>query len=115
MARRSEVMKLPTDVREFVDAQLRGAVYGNYDGLSKQLLKRGYNVSKSALHRYGVALRQVDAANGRQDVQVAAVSIENSAVAVGRRDGLLLELGRLAHRQAEILTEIARLDSGSSH
>lgn len=115
MGRRSEVMKLPVAVRCELDERLRQAAYGDYLGVSAWLAAQGYEVSKSAMHRYGTALRQVDASSGRQDAQVAQVAQASGSSERGRRDGLLLELGRLRYREAQIIDEISQLDSGISH
>lgn len=114
MGRRSELLKLPVSVRCEVDDRLRKAAYGDYVAITAWLTRNGYAVSKSAVHRYGLALRQVDAGRGDQEALVAQVSRENGCTAAAIRDGLLLELGRLRYRESQILVKISQLDSGKA-
>lgn len=114
MARRSAVMKLPLATRCALDQRLRGGAYGDLAALVEWLHQEGHEVSKSALHRYATALRQVDAEGGDQAARVQQVSRENGGAARGVRDGLLLELGRLRYREHELLSQLAALDSGTA-
>jgi len=53
MARRSKVVTLPPEVKAWLDAALVEGAFSGYELLSAELKSRGYEVSKSALHRYG--------------------------------------------------------------
>jgi hypothetical protein len=45
-------LNLPLAVQEEIAARLRQNGYGNYIALAEELQRRGYKISKSALHRY---------------------------------------------------------------
>lgn len=53
MARRSAVLTLPPEVKEWLDQALIKEGFGNYQLLADALKERGYEISKSAVHRYG--------------------------------------------------------------
>lgn len=114
MARRSEIMKMPTVLRCELDERLRSNGYGDYDGLAAWLKAEGHPSSKSALHRYGKALSLHDAKNGRQEPCVAVIARRGDCDRVAGRDQLLLELGRLQYRASQIIAELSQLDSGTA-
>lgn len=58
MARRSKVTGLPTEVKAWLDANLIEGNFSGYDALASELAGRGYQISKSALHRYGSQFEQ---------------------------------------------------------
>lgn len=49
----SSVEKLPEDVKEWLDTALVKNNFSGYQLFEKELRERGYQISKSALHRYG--------------------------------------------------------------
>lgn len=53
MAPRSKITKLPKAVKEWLDATLAEGNFSDYELLSADLKARGYDISKSAVHRYG--------------------------------------------------------------
>lgn len=53
MAQRSSVEKLPTDVRHELERKLAENGFGNYTELADWLKAQGYEISRSAVHRYG--------------------------------------------------------------
>lgn len=53
MPRRSEVAKLPPEVRRWLERSLEEAGYGGYELLVGLLQEKGFSISKSALHRWG--------------------------------------------------------------
>lgn len=57
MPKRSTVYALPDEVRENLNARLVGAGFGGYEDLADWLAGEGYQISKSALHRYGQDLQ----------------------------------------------------------
>ena len=46
---------LPKDVRDWLDQSLIGRQFSVYRQLEQELKARGYNISKTAIHRYGKA------------------------------------------------------------
>ncbi len=53
MPRRSKVEGLPSDVKAWLDQALVQNNFSQYELLSAELGKRGYEIGKSGLHRYG--------------------------------------------------------------
>lgn len=53
MAPRSKISKLPKAVKEWLDATLIENSFGGYELISAEMRERGYDLSKSAIHRYG--------------------------------------------------------------
>jgi len=53
MARRSRVIGLPKAVKEWLDNALIEGNFSDYELLSSGLKEKGFDISKSSLHRYG--------------------------------------------------------------
>lgn len=53
MAPRSKITRLPKDVKEWLDKALVDGDFSEYEALSVALKARGFDLSKSAIHRYG--------------------------------------------------------------
>jgi hypothetical protein len=53
MAPRSKIAKLPNPVKDWLDNALADNGFADYELLAAELKKRGYDISKSAIHRYG--------------------------------------------------------------
>jgi hypothetical protein len=49
---------LPQEIRAQIDEWLHGKAYSDYDGLRDMLAGLGYEISRSALHRYGGKLKE---------------------------------------------------------
>ncbi len=55
MAQRSKVLSLPDPVKNELDKRLVRGGFCDYTALSEWLCEQGYEISKSAIHRYGQA------------------------------------------------------------
>jgi Asp-tRNA(Asn)/Glu-tRNA(Gln) amidotransferase B subunit len=53
MPKRSAVTTLPSAVKEWLDKALVESDFSGYEALSAALADKGYQISKSSLHRYG--------------------------------------------------------------
>jgi Asp-tRNA(Asn)/Glu-tRNA(Gln) amidotransferase B subunit len=53
MPKRSSVKALPAKVKEWLDKCLVESDFSGYEALSAALAEKGYQISKSSLHRYG--------------------------------------------------------------
>lgn len=53
MPRRSKVLTLPAHVKKWLDGALIDGNFSGYEELAAELKGRGYDISKSGLHRYG--------------------------------------------------------------
>lgn len=53
MPRRSKVETLPTEVKRWLDGALIDGNFSGYEALAAEIKTRGYDISKSGLHRYG--------------------------------------------------------------
>jgi hypothetical protein len=58
MPPRNKVTTAPKAVREWLDKQLADGSFSNYSQLTEELKARGFEVSRSAVHRYGSKLEQ---------------------------------------------------------
>lgn len=56
MSKNSVVGKLPLDVQKWITQSLVDGSYENYDALQERLLEKGYDISRSALARFGKKL-----------------------------------------------------------
>lgn len=109
MAQRSSVEKLPTDVRHELERKLAENGFGNYTELADWLKSQGYEISRSAVHRYGskvqkrfasikasteaarlIAEGASDEGDTRSEALVAMVQTElfDALVEIGDMDGL---------------------------
>jgi len=53
MAPRSKIARLPKAVKDWLDRALAENGFADYELLSAELKRRGHDISKSAIHRYG--------------------------------------------------------------
>lgn len=53
MAPRSKISRLPNPVKDWLDRALAENGFADYELLAAELKTRGYDISKSAIHRYG--------------------------------------------------------------
>jgi len=58
MVARSKVATLPQSLRAWLDKNLIEGAYSGYEALAAELAERGYQISKSSLHRYGSKLEE---------------------------------------------------------
>ena len=58
MPKPKKVDLLPEDIRKELERQLVDRGFGNYVELSDWLAEQGYEISKSALHRYGTEFKE---------------------------------------------------------
>lgn len=56
MGRRSKIKDLPQDLLDELNSRLIGAGFSGYEDLAAWLKDRGFDISKSAVHRHGSAL-----------------------------------------------------------
>lgn len=56
MPPRNAIFTLPPELRDQLNAKLVQSGFGDYTGLSAWLQEQGWEISKSAVHRYGQAL-----------------------------------------------------------
>lgn len=59
---RAKADLLPEDIREELDARIKGDGWANYQDHSEWLAERGYMIKKSALANYGKRLQELDQA-----------------------------------------------------
>lgn len=75
MPDRPKVAQLPDEIRAWLDAELIKRGFGGYVPLAELLAEQGYEISKSAVHRYGQKLqRKLEAI--RASTQAAAAIAE---------------------------------------
>lgn len=110
MPRIAKVLQLSPELRDELDEKLRANAYAGVVALSEWLAGSGHPIGKSALHEYALALRRTDAERGDS---VAILSLRGMGDNLGGSEdatALLLELGRLRFREAQILARLAEID-----
>jgi len=58
MARPSGITALPSEAKDWLDAALLEGNFQGYEAVAAALKERGYNISKSGVHRYGQKLER---------------------------------------------------------
>ncbi len=58
MAKRSKIATLPAEAKAWLDAALVEGNFSGYELLEAELKKRGFEIGKSSIHRYGSAFEQ---------------------------------------------------------
>jgi hypothetical protein len=58
MGKRSKIDALPKAVKEWLDVALVEGNFSGYEQLEAELKKRGFDIGKSSIHRYGSAFEQ---------------------------------------------------------
>lgn len=74
MAPRSKITRLPKEVKEWLDKALVDGDFSGYELLSEDLKARGFDLSKSAIHRYGQEFESRLAALKMATQQAKAIS-----------------------------------------
>lgn len=93
--------ELPIEVRVELDARIRSSNYSGYAELARWLRDSGYDVSKSAVHRYGQKLQEIDNRSG-----VVAASVLSLRTLPKDRRALRQELAMLQSRMNEVLNAL---------
>ena len=68
MGKRSAVEMLPDDVRRQLDDEIRKSRFSGYTQHSEWLKHQGYEIGRSAVHRYGQQLQKLTAIPEEQDL-----------------------------------------------
>lgn len=58
MPKRKRIEGLPADVKAWLDAALVDGNFSGYEALAEELKSRGFEIGKSAVHRYGQAFEE---------------------------------------------------------
>jgi hypothetical protein len=84
MPRRSKIEGLPADVKRWIDGALIEGNFSGYEALAAELKAKGYDISKSGLHRYGASfderLRALKLVTEQAKAVVLAAPDEEDAV-----------------------------------
>lgn len=109
MPQRSAVTLLPDAVREELERKLLRNGFGGYDELSAWLAEQGFEISKSAVHRYGQGFEQ-----RMQALKVATDQAKSLAAESGDDEGAMNEaLLRLVQTKTfNILLALEEADDG---
>lgn len=102
------VASLPPQIREELNIRLREAHYYGQLEITLWLQAQGFDISKSAVNRYALALRDADGLNHSSSHAVAARSPVHP-VGLSQREQILIELGALREREAELLDRLREL------
>ncbi len=110
MPQRLKVLSLPEDIKKELDKKLIDGGFSGYEALSSWLSEKGYEISKSALHRYGIEFEQRLAA-----LKVATEQARAVVEASGDEEGSMNEaLIRLVQQEAfNVLVKLSEEDKNS--
>lgn len=104
MPKRSTVKGLPQAVKDWLDAALVENNFSGYRELEEELRARGFDISKSAVHRYGQALER-RLASIRASTEAARVISENISNQKGTQSDAILEM-----IQSEVFQALMQLE-----
>lgn len=104
MPKRSTVKGLPQAVKDWLDAALVENNFSGYRELEEELRARGFDISKSAVHRYGHALER-RLASIRASTEAARVISENISNEKGAQSDAILEM-----IQSEVFQALMQLE-----
>ena len=104
MPKRSTVKGLPQAVKDWLDAALVENNFSGYRELEEELRARGFDISKSAVHRYGQALER-RLASIRASTEAARVISENISNEKGTQSDAILEM-----IQSEVFQALMQLE-----
>ncbi|MBP6582961.1 MAG: DUF3486 family protein [Chromatiaceae bacterium] len=110
MPPRPAVAQLPTEVRDELNSRLIANGFGDYAALSNWLSQAGYEISKSALHRWGDKLEQ-EFTGAMADARRAA---ELGRALAGDDDGTGLRRATTAMAQETLLRVLMGLRQAES-
>lgn len=91
MPKRSTVKQLPQAVKDWLDAALVDNNFSGYSALEDALKTRGYDISRSAVHRYGQALER-RLASVKASTEAAKIISDNISNDKGTQSDAILEM-----------------------
>jgi len=110
MAMRSAIRKLSkTDLSE-LHQRLRDTWYSDVDDHTAWLKGKGYDISRSSLHRYMLRLRETDKESGSEQAAIAASRADSKQ----RKRQLLERLGALRVEELRILEQLVALEEAGT-
>lgn len=84
MGRVSKIGGLPAEVRAEIDTRLVESGFANYTPFADELRHRGFDISKSALHRYGSAKeKRLQMIKAAAEISAAGVDADITAELCG--------------------------------
>ena len=107
MPARSKITKLPPEVKAELDRRLIGGGFADYTSLAEWLAEQGFEISRSAIHRYGQEFEEKLSA-----LRIATEQARAITEAVGDEEGVMGDaLTRLCQEKAfQVLVEMQSLD-----
>ena len=103
MPRRSTALDLPIEVRQELEKRLMASAFSDYEGLSAWLAEQGYELSRSAVHRYGQSFEERVGAL-KLATEQARVLVESSPDDEGAMGEALMRLAQ--ERMFSLLVEM---------
>ncbi|WP_109078935.1 DUF3486 family protein [Aggregatibacter kilianii] len=91
MPKRSTVKQLPQSVKDWLDAALVENNFSGYSALEDALKARGYDISRSAVHRYGQELER-RLASVKASTEAAKIITDNISSDKGAQSDAILEM-----------------------
>jgi len=126
MPAKSKVLSLPKPVREELDARLVASGFQGYEELSAWLIRQGFEISKSTVHRYGQTFEEklslLQLAGTQAKAVVEAVGDDagamGEALTAGAQEKAFQVLMDLSAEDVDVpldklISSVARLNSAS--
>lgn len=107
MARRPAILQLPDDVRHWLERALTDSNFSGYEALEAMLREKGFQISKSAIHRYGQKMERRFAAI-RASTEAARMLTEGASDDQDARSEAVIALV-----QTELFDSIVNLQEAS--
>lgn len=104
MPKRQSITKLPKDIRQELDVRLRESSYSRMIEHAEWLATKGFSISKSAVHRYAIQMR-----NGDRVAAAISVAIKDENTQENDGVNLMLELASLRLREHRIIAKLREL------
>lgn len=109
MPKTATLFSLPKEILKELHQRLKQSGYTQFIELSDWLKSLGYNISKSALHRYAVKLKANDGFTEKGGSVSLAVKMNDTGEFISSLDDLYRELGFVEYQKHQILRKISEL------
>ncbi|ACL31936.1 phage protein Gp27 family protein [Glaesserella parasuis] len=105
----TKLTKLPANILNELQEQIRENHYSNLYVICEWLKKKGYLISKTALHRYVASLKQIDGYTARSgSFELLALTSTNTTDS-SNLSKLYQQLGKLEYQKQKILQKITSI------
>ncbi|HDR1101106.1 phage protein Gp27 family protein [Pasteurella multocida] len=109
MPKGSTLAPLPQEIIEELQNKIRDCKYTQNRELAEWLQSKGFNISKSALHRFSQKLKEADGYTAKSGTNELVSQINNYPFKNNQLMKLYARLGKLEYEKQEIVRQIDEL------